>query len=299
MSFTAPDYRYDPFNQTFTAFGHGYSGNPKEEYTIPSSAPYYVLLNEIPRDDSPSTLLVNEQGGSSFTEVSFSTSPASGQFRAVYGSDGTEPISNIGQGTLEFNAADAGKTIEVAYYALGAIVQNQFFNKLNDSFYGTPTFASGLTGDVTGDLTGDVTADTIAVDTMTEKTASNGIDIEGLNITDTSLSLANTINANALINVPGSSTTNLDYTLPTGAQLLYLWNVYGTSGTGNAGSSAIVFIPSTGALLSDEFAAYNSGGNLSVVLSVVSGTTVRAAFTNSSVGSVNVTVTRKFLKVGG
>ena len=130
MSFELFDYRYDPFNQTFSSFGYGYSGNPKEVHIIPSSAPYYVYLNEIPRSDSPSTLLVNEQGGSSFTEVSQSTSPAAGQFRAIYGGDETQPISIVGQGTLEFNSADAGKIMEISYYGMGSIVQKQLFNNV-------------------------------------------------------------------------------------------------------------------------------------------------------------------------
>ena len=109
---------------------HGYSGNPKEEQIIASSSPYYIFLNEIPRDDNPSTLLVNEKGGSAFTEVSFSTSPAVGQFRVIYGGDETQPLSIGGQGIIEFNSADAGKTMEIAYYGMGSIQDRQFFSRL-------------------------------------------------------------------------------------------------------------------------------------------------------------------------
>lgn len=140
----APDLRYDPFTDTFTAYGHGYSGNPVEVHTVPSSAPYFVFLNEIPRKDSPSTLTIVEQGGPSFTEVSYTTSPGSGQFRAVYGGDGTTAESTVGQGTLEFNSADAGKKIEVSYYGLGAIMQNQFLNQMLEGFYGEGTFKGDI-----------------------------------------------------------------------------------------------------------------------------------------------------------
>lgn len=120
--------RYNPFTQTYTPFGYGYSGNDKEVHTIPSSSPYWIYLNEIPREDSPSTLFVNEQGGGSFTEVSFTTSPATNQFRVVYGSDGTTTVTTAGQGIVEFNSADAGKTVEVQYYGLGFILDKKFVN---------------------------------------------------------------------------------------------------------------------------------------------------------------------------
>lgn len=126
------DFRYNPFTAVITAFGHGYSGNPKEEHVIPSSAPYYIYLNEIPRNDSPSTLLVNEKAGSNWTEVSFATSPAAGQFRAVYGGDGSQPISIVGQGIIEFNSADAGKTMEFAYYGMGSTIQLQLLEQMDD-----------------------------------------------------------------------------------------------------------------------------------------------------------------------
>jgi hypothetical protein len=144
---SAHNLRYNPFTQAFTAYGYGYSGNPKEVHTIPSSSPYWIYLNEIPREDSPSTLFINEQGGSSFTEVSFTTSPAANQFRVVYGGDGTTTEATAGQGIVEFNSADAGKIVEVKYYALGSIVQNSFLNDVLDGDYGIPHFEKGFTGE--------------------------------------------------------------------------------------------------------------------------------------------------------
>lgn len=125
------DYRYDPFNETFSANPIGYSGNPVEEKIIPASAPYYIYTNELPRLDSPtSTLLINEKGGSSFTEVSKTTPPAAGQFRVIYGGDGITTSGIIGQGIIEFNSADAGKIMEIKYYGLGSILQKQFFDEI-------------------------------------------------------------------------------------------------------------------------------------------------------------------------
>ncbi len=122
--------RYNPFTQAFTAYGHGYSGNPKEEYTIPASAPYWIYLNEIPKEESPSTLFINEKAGSDWTEVSFVTDPAASQFRVAYGGDGTTTQTTAGQGIVEFNSADAGKTVEVKYYGLGTINQKQLIDEI-------------------------------------------------------------------------------------------------------------------------------------------------------------------------
>lgn len=142
--FTANDLRYNPFTQVFTPYGYGYSGNPKEVHTIPSSAPYWIHLDEIPREDSPSTLFINEQGSGNFTEVSFSTEPAASQFRVAYGGDGTTTIASAGQGIVEFNSADAGKIVEVKYYGLGNILDNQFLNDLFNGEYEVPSFKEGI-----------------------------------------------------------------------------------------------------------------------------------------------------------
>ena len=68
MSIDAPNYRFNPFTQVFTPKGIGYGAEPVESKTIPSTSPYWVYLDEIPRLDSPSTLLIT-----GFTEVSFTT----------------------------------------------------------------------------------------------------------------------------------------------------------------------------------------------------------------------------------
>jgi len=135
-TFNRNNLRYNPFTQAFTAYGYGKGGNDKEVKTVPTSSPYWIYLDEIPREDTPSTVAINEQGGSTFTEVSFSTSPAASQYRVCYGGDGTTTQTTAGQGIVEFNSADAGKIMEIAYYGLGDIMQNQFIkNHFGDPIY--------------------------------------------------------------------------------------------------------------------------------------------------------------------
>lgn len=130
---TIADYRFDPFNLTFSARAIGTGGNPVEEKKIPLSGPFFVFLDELPRKDTPSTLLINEKGGPVFAEVSVTTAPAAGQFRAIFGGDGITVSANVGQGTVEFNPVDAGKTIEIKYFGLGSILQRDFFFRSMDT----------------------------------------------------------------------------------------------------------------------------------------------------------------------
>lgn len=118
------DYRYNPFDQTFSPNPIGYSGNPAEKYDIPTVGPYYVYLRELPRQDLPSTLIVKDADtGVPYTEVARSVPPAAGQFRAIYGGDGITPTGEPGQGILEFHSSDAARVIAVQYYGLGTITQ--------------------------------------------------------------------------------------------------------------------------------------------------------------------------------
>lgn len=111
------DFRYNPFSDVSTAV------LATERHLIPSESPYVVTLNEIPQKTSPSTMTVNEIGatgiaGASFAEVA--AIPEAGQFWADYntGATGSE---NWNTGKLLFNAADAGKMVEVTYTATGTL----------------------------------------------------------------------------------------------------------------------------------------------------------------------------------
>ena len=145
MAIEAPDYRYNPFTGVFSAYGYGYGGNPVEVKTIPLTAPYWVYLDEIPRKDTPKTVSIAETspGTTAFTEVSFTTTPAAGQFRVVYGAEPASTSGVIGQGIIEFNSADAGKSIDISYYGLGAILQNQFLNKMLAGDFGEAATIQG------------------------------------------------------------------------------------------------------------------------------------------------------------
>lgn len=111
------DFRHDPFSDVSTAVV------TTERHLIPSTSPYVVMLCEIPQKTSPSTMTVTEidgtgTAGTSFAEVA--AIPESGQFWADYntGATGSE---NWNTGKLLFNAADAGKMVEVTYTATGTL----------------------------------------------------------------------------------------------------------------------------------------------------------------------------------
>lgn len=111
------DFRHDPFSDVSTAV------MTTERHLIPSVSPYVVMLCEIPQKTSPSTMTVKQidstgTAGTSFAEVA--AIPESGQFWADYntGATGSE---NWNTGKLLFNAADAGKMVEVTYTATGTL----------------------------------------------------------------------------------------------------------------------------------------------------------------------------------
>lgn len=119
------DFRHDPFSDVSTAV------MTTEIHLVPAKSPYIVNLNEIPQKTSPSTMTVTEidstgTEGASFAEVA--AIPESGQFWADYntGATGSE---NWNTGKLLFNAADAGKMVEVTYTATGTLagVRNNRF----------------------------------------------------------------------------------------------------------------------------------------------------------------------------
>ncbi|MDR2006905.1 MAG: hypothetical protein LBP78_06665 [Acidaminococcales bacterium] len=111
------DYRYNPFSDAPQWV------NITERHLIPFASPYYIRLNEVPNRGDPSTLTVkniDQDGGetAAFTEVA--ATPAAGEFRPDYstGADG-DPAWNTG--LIEFNAADAGKLMEIGYQGEGGL----------------------------------------------------------------------------------------------------------------------------------------------------------------------------------
>lgn len=117
------DLRLNPFTNVLSA-----KAITNEEHTIPNSSPYTVRLTEVPRKDSPSTLVVKFKGGSTLSEVA--TNPASGQFWADYNTSPTG-YDEWNTGTLLFSPADAGKTIQVTYNGIGTLVDSRINNQMS------------------------------------------------------------------------------------------------------------------------------------------------------------------------
>ena len=91
---------------------------------IPTSAPYFIQLVEVPRKDVPSTVSVYNVTDSVYmTEVT--GSPGQNEFRVDY----PEPDGE-GTGLVEFSSLDAGKTVNVSYKATGSAVVTEFLDTL-------------------------------------------------------------------------------------------------------------------------------------------------------------------------
>jgi hypothetical protein len=108
------DSRYNPFTDTYTPYKYGYDGNPFEVRTIPSTPPYIIKLYESPQLNIPSTTVVYD-GPDPLTEVSFLQAPGNGEFRVQYDAKGN--------GSIEFNSAQSGLGVSIAYYGLGTLMQ--------------------------------------------------------------------------------------------------------------------------------------------------------------------------------
>lgn len=114
------NFRYNPYDDIPTGV------EITERHIIPANSPYYIRLNEVPQKTSPSTMQVKEitsvgtsvTYGQTFNEVA--ATPAAGEFwpDCNTGANGDE---NWNTGLIAFNAADAGKIIEVTYTGTGTL----------------------------------------------------------------------------------------------------------------------------------------------------------------------------------
>lgn len=108
------NYRYNPFNNSYTPKKIGYGANAPEERIISSTAPYMLILHEAPQYQNPSvTRIIDTTLGITLTEVPKTQTPANNQYRVNY--------DEKGLGWVEFNSSQAGHTIEISYYGLGSI----------------------------------------------------------------------------------------------------------------------------------------------------------------------------------
>jgi len=111
------NWRYNPFTGESLAVD-----KTEDNLEIPTSSPFVIQLLEVPRKDNPSTVSVYCYDDLvDFTEVT--GSPAQGQFRVDY-----PPSDGHGTGLIEFNSADAGKTVKITYKATGSPIIKEFLD---------------------------------------------------------------------------------------------------------------------------------------------------------------------------
>lgn len=120
------DYRLDPFSNVINI-----KKITNESHKIPTSSPYIIRLNEIPQKTDPSTLSVRYDDGQHLTEVA--AFPAQGQYWPDYNTN-SHGIDDWNTGTLQFNAADAGRTVLVNYNGTGTLVDERLGDMLEIPF---------------------------------------------------------------------------------------------------------------------------------------------------------------------
>lgn len=111
------DHRYNPFTSADMAIS-----KTEDHVAVPSSSPFCLQLLEVPRKETPSTVVVyNYTDGITMTEVV--TTPTLGQYWVDYPSPAGQ-----GTGMIAFNSGDAGKDIRVQYKATGSPVVAEFLD---------------------------------------------------------------------------------------------------------------------------------------------------------------------------
>lgn len=113
----AHDYRYNAFDDVAEPLA--ISG---EIHIIPSSSPYTIRLAEVPQKTTPSGISLTI-AGTAASEVA--ATPAAGEFWVDYNT-GADNDENWNTGTIQFNSADAGKTVVVNYNGIGTLVSVDF-----------------------------------------------------------------------------------------------------------------------------------------------------------------------------
>lgn len=105
------DWRYNPYTGVME------SVNITDEiHVIPSNAPYYIRLSEVPEKTAPSTLTIRFEDNTPLTEVA--ANPEPGQFWPDYNTSDED----INSGLVRFNSGDAGKVVKVNYQGTGTLV---------------------------------------------------------------------------------------------------------------------------------------------------------------------------------
>ena len=103
------DSRFDPFFGTTSPYTI-----TAEQQIIPNDAPFWVYLNEVPKQAVPSLIQI-----AGFLETA--GYPGPGEFRADY---------RYLTGAVQFHAADKNKPISVTYVGLGSPIQAEFLDAI-------------------------------------------------------------------------------------------------------------------------------------------------------------------------
>lgn len=125
------DYRYNPFLnvlEPITITG--------ETHVIPTNSPFTIRLAEVPLKESPSTVSLTIGG---VTGVEVAADPAAGEFRCDY-TTSADQDDNWNTGLIQFNAAEAGKTVVVNYNGMGTLASTDFHGFQMFNAVGTFTF---------------------------------------------------------------------------------------------------------------------------------------------------------------
>lgn len=132
----AHDYRYNAFDDVAEPLA--ISG---EIHIIPTNSPFTIRLAEVPLKESPSSVSLTI-GGVAGVEVA--ADPAAGEFRCDY-TTGADSDDGWNTGTIQFNAADAGKTVVVSYNGMGTLASVDFHGSQLFTASGSFTVPKGIT----------------------------------------------------------------------------------------------------------------------------------------------------------
>ena len=125
---TKYDYRFDPFTEEDQAIDIAAEG-----VDVPANTPYYITLEEVPRQDSPTSVVVYDvTAGATLSEVS--AGPATGEYQVDY---------KYKTGKIRFNSAQASHHAHVTYKGTGHCIRAKWVNDIQE-LTGTVKMFAGL-----------------------------------------------------------------------------------------------------------------------------------------------------------
>jgi phage-related tail fiber protein len=125
---TKYDYRFDPFTEEDQAVDVTAEG-----VDVPANTPYYITLEEVPRQDTPSSVVVYDvTAGATLSEVS--AGPATLEYQVDY---------KYKTGKIRFNSAQASHHAHVTYKGTGHCIRAKWVNDVQE-LVGTVKMFAGL-----------------------------------------------------------------------------------------------------------------------------------------------------------